>query len=156
MSSEIAKKYATGWEQLEKDALPRDVLSSSFERRDAGGAGDTPRSRPLQALHGPAADHPVLVAVIEEAQLLGEMGDALAVARLGVGVGEVGAPIAALRAVGVAKSSPTSKSSRPCGDRRTQRTRNTCVFRPFREAPYRQAYRTRLGVAETQPTAALH
>src|SRR4029077_13349523 len=81
--------------------LPRDVLSSSFERRDAGRARDTRRSRPLQALHDRAAHHPVLVAVAEEAQLLGEMADALAVARLGVRVGEIGAPIAALRAVGV-------------------------------------------------------
>src|SRR5215218_2703387 len=68
---------------------------------DQRGAGGTPRSGPLQALHDPAPHHPVLIAVVEEVQLLGEMGDALAVVRLGVGVGEVGAPIAALRAVGV-------------------------------------------------------
>src|SRR5262249_50935548 len=58
-------------------------------------------SRPLQALHDRAAHHPVLVALAEEAQLLRELGDALAIARLGERIGEIGAPIAALRAVGV-------------------------------------------------------
>src|SRR5262249_23665233 len=60
-----------------------------------------PSSRPLQALHDRAAHHPVLVALAEEAQLLRELGDALAIARLGERIGEIGAPIAALRAVGV-------------------------------------------------------
>src|SRR5712692_6557485 len=59
------------------------------------------RSRPLQALHDGAAHHPVLVALAEEAQLFREMADALAVARLGVRIREIGAPVAALRAVGV-------------------------------------------------------
>src|SRR5437763_17011452 len=59
------------------------------------------RLRPLQALDDRAPHHPVLVALAEKAQLLGEMADALAVARLGVGVREIGAPIAALRAIGV-------------------------------------------------------
>src|SRR5258705_6851055 len=59
------------------------------------------RSRPLQALQDRPAHHPVLVALAEEAQLLGELADALAVARLGVGVRKVGAPVAALRAVGI-------------------------------------------------------
>src|SRR3989442_15853590 len=59
------------------------------------------RSRPLQARNDRAAHHLVLVALAEETQLLGELRDALAVAGLGVGVGDVGAPIAALWPVGV-------------------------------------------------------
>src|SRR5260221_7688720 len=56
---------------------------------------------PLQALDYRAAHHPVLVALTEEAQLFREMADALAIARLGVRIREIGAPIAALRPVGV-------------------------------------------------------
>src|SRR5437667_9376038 len=59
------------------------------------------RSRPLQALHYRAAHHPVLVTLTEEAQLFREMADALAITRLGVRIRKIGAPIAALRAVGV-------------------------------------------------------
>jgi hypothetical protein len=57
-----------------------------------------PRSCPLQALDDRAAHHPVLVTFGEETQLFGEMADALAVASLGVGIGQVGTPIAAPRA----------------------------------------------------------
>ena len=57
-----------------------------------------PRSCPLQALDDRTAHHPVLVTFGEETQLFGEMADALAVASLGVGIGQVGTPIAALRA----------------------------------------------------------
>src|SRR5204863_9521190 len=52
------------------------------------------RSGPLQALEDRASHHPVLVAVREEAQLLREMRDALAVGRLGERVRHVGSPIA--------------------------------------------------------------
>src|SRR5215467_12452079 len=58
-------------------------------------------SRPLQARHDRAAHHLILVALAQEGQLFRELRDALAVACLGVGVGEVSAPIAALRPVGV-------------------------------------------------------
>src|SRR5258707_5180173 len=57
-----------------------------------------PRSCPLQALDDRTAHHPVLVTFGEETQLFGEMADALTVASLGVGIGQVGTPIAALRA----------------------------------------------------------
>src|SRR5438094_9725245 len=59
------------------------------------------RSGPLQALEDRASHHPVLVALRKEAQLLREMGDALAVGGFGKRVRQVGPPVAALRAVGV-------------------------------------------------------
>src|SRR5262249_20109851 len=58
-------------------------------------------SRPLQALADGATHHPVLVALRQEPQLFGEVGDALAVACLRERVRDVGSPIAALRTVGV-------------------------------------------------------
>src|SRR5438093_11311666 len=60
-----------------------------------------PRSGPLQALEDRASHHPVLVALRKEAQLLREMGDALAVGGFGKRVRQVGPPVAALRAGGV-------------------------------------------------------
>jgi hypothetical protein len=45
------------------------------------------RSCPLQALRYRAAHHLVLLTFGKEAQLFGEMADALAVAPLGVGIG---------------------------------------------------------------------
>src|SRR5215475_8097095 len=62
-------------------------------------ATDQSRSRPLQSRHDCTTHYLVLVALAQEAQLFGELRDALAVARLGVGIGEVRAPIAALRPV---------------------------------------------------------
>src|SRR5262249_30739074 len=67
---------------FEKDP-PFDILHG-FLRRNS--CVDTPTnqprldfiSRPLQALEDRASHHPVLVALREEAQLLGEMGNALA------------------------------------------------------------------------------
>src|SRR5262245_5693147 len=58
------------------------------------------RSGPFQARKDRASHHPVLVALRQEAQLFGEMGDALAVACAGERVRDVGTPIAALRTVG--------------------------------------------------------
>src|SRR5262245_66052137 len=58
------------------------------------------RSRPVDFLADAAAHHPVPVAAGHELQLL-EMGDALAVGRPLHVVREVGAPVAALRPVGV-------------------------------------------------------
>src|SRR5262249_13874082 len=89
--------------------LPRRPVSPSTKPSDRLppplGCGPTSlkrrSSRPLQALHDRAAHHPVLVALAEKAQLLGEMGDALAIARLGERIGEIGAPIAALGPIGV-------------------------------------------------------
>src|SRR4030095_5919026 len=49
-------------------------------------------SGPLQSLEDRASHHPVLVALRQEAQFLCEMGDALAVSRLGERVREVGPP----------------------------------------------------------------
>src|SRR5258708_3556292 len=57
--------------------------------------------RPPQPLRDCAAHHPVFVGLRKEAQLFSEVRDALAVARPGVAVRDIGAPIAALRAVGV-------------------------------------------------------
>src|SRR5258707_2228809 len=62
-----------------------------------------PRSCPLQALDDRAAHHTVLVSFGEETQLFGEMADAAAVASLGVAIGQVGTPIAALRAARFAR-----------------------------------------------------
>ncbi len=59
------------------------------------------RSGPFQARKDRASHHPVLVALRQEAQLFGEMGDALAVACLGERVRDVGPPMAALRTEGV-------------------------------------------------------
>src|SRR5215471_17776316 len=59
------------------------------------------RSGPFQARKDRASHHPVLVALRQEAQLFGEMGDALAVACFGERVRDVGSPMAALRTVGV-------------------------------------------------------
>src|SRR5262245_5342105 len=56
---------------------------------------------PFQSLNDGAAHHPVLVALAEKAQLLGELADALAVARLGIGIRQIGAPVTPLRAVGI-------------------------------------------------------
>src|SRR3954453_10631206 len=53
--------------------------------------------RPVQPRQDRLAHHPVLVFLGQEAQLLGEVLDALAVARFGERVGQVGAPIAAPR-----------------------------------------------------------
>jgi hypothetical protein len=57
-------------------------------------------SSPLQPGQDRASYHPVLVILREETQLLGEMGDALAVGRFGKRVRQVSTPVAALRAVG--------------------------------------------------------
>src|SRR6266550_8748522 len=59
------------------------------------------RSGPFQARKDRASHHPVLVALRQEAQLFGDMGDTLAVACLGERVRDVGAPMATLRTVGV-------------------------------------------------------
>src|SRR5215472_2484596 len=59
------------------------------------------RSGPFQARKDRPSHHPVLVALRQEAQLFGEMGDALAVACLGERVRDVGPPMAALRTEGV-------------------------------------------------------
>src|SRR6202162_1222088 len=59
------------------------------------------RSGPFQARKDRASHYPVLVALRQEAQLFGEMGDALAVACLGKRIRDVGTPMAALRAEGV-------------------------------------------------------
>src|SRR3954449_12488411 len=56
---------------------------------------------PFQARKDRASHHPVLVALRQEAQLFGEMGDALAIACGGERVRDVSTPIAALRTVGV-------------------------------------------------------
>src|SRR5436853_307608 len=53
------------------------------------------RSPPPQPCHDRASHHPVLVALRQEAQLLGDVGDALAVACLGERVRDVGGPMAA-------------------------------------------------------------
>src|SRR5437660_7783977 len=59
------------------------------------------RSGPFQARKDRASHHPVLVALRQEAQLFGEMSDAMAVACLGERVRDVGTPMAALGTVGV-------------------------------------------------------
>src|SRR5262249_50653961 len=87
--------------------LTRRRRSTQPSHRSPGPLGCGPTSlkrrssRPLQALHNRAAHHPVLVALAEKAQLLREMGDALAIARLSERIGEIGAPIAALGPIGV-------------------------------------------------------
>src|SRR5258708_33065673 len=58
-------------------------------------------SRPVQACQDRLAHHPVLVLLGQEAQLFGEVLDALLVGRLGERVGQVGAPVAAPRAEGI-------------------------------------------------------
>src|SRR5262245_23655712 len=55
------------------------------------------QSIPPQPLEDRAAHHPILVLLGEEIQLLGEMGDALAIGGLGERMSEVGAPVAAAR-----------------------------------------------------------
>src|SRR5262249_33819203 len=60
-----------------------------------------PFSGPLKPREDCASHHPVLVILRQKTQLLGEMGDALAVGRLGERVRQVGPPVAALRTVGV-------------------------------------------------------
>src|SRR5262249_34063743 len=59
------------------------------------------RSGPVQARKDRASHHPILVALRQEAQLFGEMGDTLAVGCVGERVRDVGSPMAALRTVGV-------------------------------------------------------
>src|SRR5438128_2608498 len=56
---------------------------------------------PVQSCQDRLAHHPILVLLGQEAQLLGELLDALAVGGLRHRVGELGAPVAAARAVGV-------------------------------------------------------
>src|SRR5438105_4949487 len=56
--------------------------------------------RPTKPLEDSPAHDPVLVVLGEKIQRLGEMGHALAVTRLGVGVRDIGSPIAAARAIG--------------------------------------------------------
>ena len=62
------------------------------------------RSGPAQALHDRPSHDPVLVGFRQEAEFLGEMGHALAVAGLVIGIGYVGAPVATARAVGLEKA----------------------------------------------------
>src|SRR5262245_60352667 len=84
---------------------PRGRMVSSLRAIPTGRAGRRPGgfggSRPAQPLQDGAAHHPVLVALGEERQLLGEVGDALLVGGAVEAVGHVGAPIAALRPEGL-------------------------------------------------------
>src|SRR5262249_30432863 len=73
----------------------RGRLSRLLPRRPPGAI------RPISGAQGSRSHHPVLVALRQEAQLFGEMGDALAVACLGERVRDVGPPMAALRTEGV-------------------------------------------------------
>ena len=64
--------------------------------------GYLPRSsRPVQARQDRLAHHPVLILLGEEAQLLGEVLDALPIGRFRQRVGQIGPPITAPRAEGV-------------------------------------------------------
>src|SRR6185312_5362097 len=61
-----------------------------------------PTSRPLQPFADRAPHHPIPVALGQELQLFGEMGDALAPSHPGErGIGEIGPPVAALRTISV-------------------------------------------------------
>src|ERR1700721_3779221 len=81
-------------------------LSHPRKLEGAGNAGcrcthAQTRSGPFQAREDRASHHPVLVALRQEAQFFGEMGDALAVTGLGKRIRHIGSPGAALRTVGV-------------------------------------------------------
>ena len=69
-------------------------------------------SAPSQPRDDGAAHDQVFVGFGEKAQLLGEMRHALAVAGLGVGIGYVGAPIAALRTVRIEQAMDMGVTSR--------------------------------------------
>src|ERR671924_414784 len=58
-------------------------------------------SGPAQALDDGPSHDPVLVGFRQKAEFLGEMGYALAVVDLGIGIGDVGAPVATACAVGI-------------------------------------------------------
>ena len=101
----------------------RSMFSMDSYRRSAW--VDTPADQPmLRSISGPlqpredrASHHPVLVALGQEAQLFGDMGDALPPGRPRELVGQVGSPVAALRPVGVeyAAQRPMMKDSRKAG-----------------------------------------
>src|SRR3954470_13399269 len=59
------------------------------------------RSGPSQPFEQRAAHDPILVVPREEAQFLGELRDSLAIGGPAEGIGHVGAPVTALRTVGV-------------------------------------------------------
>ena len=92
----------------EREAMPSVFASeASFDRPREPNVRSrlwVPFAGPLKSTSGAArwrGPSPSLVAFGQEIQLFGEMGNALAAAALGIGVGEVGAPIPSLRTVSV-------------------------------------------------------